>query len=70
MKALKLLFLAISLSLLPLGGGAAEKTTELALEEPPVEVSVPDAAPTPEPSSTFLAGLGGLVLLFFVLRRK
>ena len=70
MKALKLLILAISLSLLPLGSGAAEEALEPALKVPPVEVSVPEAAPTPEPSSTFLAGLGGLVLLFFVLRRK
>jgi len=70
MKAPRLLFLAILMSLLPLGVGGTGENPALVLEPPPLEVAVPEVTPTPEPNAAFLAGLGGLVLLFVVLRRK
>jgi MYXO-CTERM domain-containing protein len=76
---MKKLFLALSCSIALVGGLAAEQQ-ELpggpilnpeqieALSDEMVTGST--EAVVPEPSSTFFAGLGGLALLFFVLRRR
>jgi hypothetical protein len=60
-------------ALMSLSGGAlAENDLEresLASLTAPAEAP-PTVAPAPEPNAALLAGLGGLVLLLFVVRRK
>ena len=50
--------------------GSADPADPAHLEPLQIEVESSGTTTAPEPNATFLAGLGGLVLLFFVLRRK
>ena len=65
----------VTAALMPLAAGMLLSQGAFAEED----VSAPPALPltenaeetsTPEPNTTLLAGLGGLALLFFALRRK
>lgn len=59
-----------ALSLGAYGGEAPELNPETRILDPVPVTEVADTAPAPEPTATLLAGIGGLALLFFAMRRK
>jgi hypothetical protein len=71
MTPCRLLSVLAVLCLAPLAPGAPEE--QPADPQPPEAVHSPAGGietTTPEPNAALLAGLGGLALLFFALRRK
>lgn len=73
MKTLRPLILILSLTLLPLHAFGEEKATD----QPPIngatiaaQTEGDEVNRAPEPNTMILAGLGGMALLFFALRKR
>lgn len=70
MHHLRFLLCLAALALLPISAQAEESLPVEPLAADPAPPSEENVLHAPEPNTMLLAGLGGLTLLFFAMRRK